>query len=234
MQQKKILLIEDEKSIREMLKINLEKELYIVKDFENAQFIYEHIELAKEFDLLVLDSMMPKISGIELCHKIRTENLITPILFLTAKNTSKDIVEGLTAGADDYLGKPFDLDEFLLRVRNLLIKGDALKKISNTNTSQVNLGRYTIYLDQYEALDDSGKKITLSKKEVQLIQLLYKHKNQVVSRDRILREISDNDLYASARTIDNLIVNLRKYFEEDSKNPQLFLSIRGVGYKLNL
>lgn len=234
MQQKKILLIEDEESIRALLKINLEKESYVVTAYEDAHAVFNYVQQAKEFDLLILDSMLPKVSGIELCQKIRKENTITPILFLTAKNTSKDIVEGLTAGADDYLGKPFDLDEFLLRVRNLLIKGEALQKISASQKNAVKLGNFVVHLDQYKAEDSLGNAFTLSKKEIQLIQLLFKHHNQVVSRERILREIAENDLYASARTIDNLMVNLRKYFEEDSKNPQLFLSIRGVGYKLNL
>lgn len=231
---KKILLIEDESSIRELLKLNLQAENYVVEEFSDAKLIYQQPDRVMNYDLAILDIMMPEINGIELCQKIRLENNITPILFLTAKSTRKDVVEGLSVGADDYLVKPFDLEEFLLRVKNLIKKGEALKLAHVGMLEYILIGNNKIYPSKYEAINFNHEKISLTKKEIHLLQLLYRYKNQVVAREHMLREITDFEGSPSPRSIDNMLVNFRKYFEHDSKNPEYFLSIRGVGYKLEL
>lgn len=229
---KKLLLIEDEPTLRSMIKLNLEQEHYHVEAHPDGLSTCADIQRIHAFDLVILDMMLPVLSGLEICQKIRQENKYVPILFLTAKSSSKDIVEGLQFGADDYLGKPFDLEELLLRIKNLLIKGEALKKIHLSPT--IKIGQHTVFPERYEMINHIGKKNTLGKKEMQLIQLLYQYKNQVVSRDKIIAEIAATDQNMSTRSIDNLMVTLRKFIEDDPKNPQFLVSIRGVGYKLNV
>lgn len=223
----KILLVEDEENLLKTIKLNLELEGYIVATAETGTKAIQQFNKAKH-DLIILDVMLPEISGFDVCEYIRKENKDIPILFLTAKGTSMDRVQGLKMGADDYLTKPFELEEFLLRVQNLLKR--ATKK-SNDSTELYKLGRFEINFSNYEVKNKKGEKRTLTNKEIQLLKLLIENKNKVVSRDMILENIWGADVYPTARTIDNYILAFRKYFENNSKEPQHFHSIRGVGYK---
>ncbi|MEM8909325.1 MAG: response regulator transcription factor [Bacteroidota bacterium] len=223
----RILLVEDETNIRELVKMNLELEGYEVISTGNGK---EAIKLfhGQHFDLLILDVMLPEVNGFQICEQVRLSNMTVPIIFLTAKDTALDRVSGLKMGADDYLTKPFNLEELLLRIQNLLKRN---KNHSNDSGPEVyHFGNNTVNFLTYEA-KANDKTLTLTKKEAMLLKLLNDRKNEVVSRQQILQSVWGYDVYPSTRTIDNFILSFRKYFEEDPKQPQHFLSVRGVGYK---
>ncbi|KAB2878406.1 response regulator transcription factor [bacterium] len=221
----KILLVEDEKNIAESLIFNLESDFVVVwaKTGEEALLKYQ----SNMYQLIVLDVMLPKLSGYEVCNSIRKKDKETPILFLTAKHEEKDRIEGLKLGADDYLGKPFSLDEFLLRVKALVRRG---QKSLADEVVQYSFGSNTINFENYEAVVDN-ETIRLTKKECMLLKLLIEKEGQVVTREEILTKVWGYDTIPSTRTIDNFIVKLRNYFELNPKEPKYILSIHGVGYK---
>lgn len=222
----RILLVEDEENIREVVKLNLEMDDYEVVATASGK---EALKLVAEqhFDLLVLDVMLPEIDGFQICEQVRLTNMEVPILFLTAKDAAADRIAGLKKGADDYLTKPFVLEELLLRIKNLI-------KRSNKDTEHAperyRFGDNTVNFATFEAEGNEGL-FTLTKKEAMLLKLLVDRRNEVVSRQQILQSVWGYDVYPSTRTIDNFILSFRKYFEEDPRHPKYFLSIRGVGYK---
>jgi len=179
--------------------------------------------------MVILDVMMPEVNGFEVCEKIRLSDSETPILFLTAKDTSKDRINGLKVGADDYLAKPFNLEELLLRVK-VLIKHSLKGKEEGEELSKFVFGDNEINFSNFTAITPNGA-INLTSKESQLLKLLIDRKNEVVSRNQILQYVWGYDVYPSTRTIDNFILSFRKYFEKNPKQPEHFYSIRGVGYK---
>ncbi len=227
--QSTVLIVEDEESIRESLKLNLELEGYDVTTVSDGLQALQQVKSAY-FDLIILDIMLPEMDGISLCEAIRLQQNEVPILFLSAKNSPKDRIEGLRKGGDDYLSKPFDLEELLLRIAKLIAKN---KKIQDP---QQNLTNYTFASGSIDftgltCITHDGQQINLSKREVALLKLLIDHKNEVVSREHILQIVWGYQVYPTTRTIDNFLLNFRKYFEKDSKHPIHFHSIRGVGYK---
>ncbi|MDX1955447.1 MAG: response regulator transcription factor [Chitinophagaceae bacterium] len=224
-----ILLVEDEENLHEALKLNLELEGYEVSSaFDGAQAL--KAVQSEYFDLIILDVMLPEMDGIHVTETIRVKNNETPILILSAKNTSADRVLGLKKGADDYLTKPFNLEELILRVQKLIEKNKKLQdKDSIGDTYQ--FGQNVVDFKAQEASTKTGKKIQLSKKESMLLKLLFENKNEVVTREKILQVVWGYNVYPTTRTIDNFILNFRKYFEDDSRNPRYFHSVRGVGYK---
>lgn len=224
-----ILLVEDEENLHEALKLNLELEGYEVSSaFDGAQAL--KAVQSEYFDLIILDVMLPEMDGIHVTETIRVKNNETPILILSAKNTSADRVLGLKKGADDYLTKPFNLEELILRVQKLIEKNKKLQdKDSIGDTYQ--FGQNVVDFKAQEANTKTGKKIQLSKKESMLLKLLFENKNEVVTREKILQVVWGYNVYPTTRTIDNFILNFRKYFEDDSRNPRYFHSVRGVGYK---
>lgn len=226
----RILVVEDEEHIQHALKLNLELEGYFVhiagdgntavRDFRN-----------QKFDLVVLDIMLPEMDGLMVCENIRMHNANVPVLFLSAKNTPADRIQGLRKGADDYLTKPFDLEELLIRIKKLIDKSQKMQNNVETKVgAEVRFGDNWINFESYEAQGVKGK-VDLTKKEILLMKLLIENKNQVVSREHILKVVWDYNVIPNTRTIDNFILALRKYFEKDPKNPQFIQSVRGVGYK---
>jgi two-component system alkaline phosphatase synthesis response regulator PhoP len=224
-----ILLVEDEENLHEALKLNLELEGYDVTSAFDGATAQRSID-AEYFDLIILDVMLPEIDGISLAENIRISNNEVPILILSAKNSSADRVLGLKKGADDYLTKPFNLEELLLRVHKLIDKNKKLQDKSSVGNSY-SFGNNIIDFKAQEATTHSNGKIQLSKKETMLLKLLIENKNEVVPREKILQAVWGYNVYPTTRTIDNFILNFRKYFEEDSRNPKYFHSVRGVGYK---
>ncbi len=224
----KILLVEDEESLLDIIKLNLELEGYDVNPVTNGRIALNEIRNNK-FDLVILDVMLPEMDGFSICQAVRLENNPVPILFLTAKNSSEDRVFGLKIGGDDYLSKPFNLEELLLRVQLLL------KRNSGTSINEAKgvfkFGNCEINFSTYEVKGHDGKIHQLSKREISLLKLLIERKNEVVSRDLILETIWGSDIYPTSRTIDNYIVAFRKYFEQNPKEPKYFHSIRSVGYR---
>ncbi len=222
----RILLVEDEESLRETLKLNLELENYEVVASANGRDALKRFK-EQHFDLLVLDVMLPEVDGFQIAEQVRLTNTVVPIIMLTAKDTSADRIMGLKKGADDYLTKPFVLEELLLRVQKLIQRTSK----SPENTPDIyEFDGNRVNFATYEAEGVNGN-VHLTKKEAMLLKLLIDRKNEVVSRQQILQSVWGYDVYPSTRTIDNFILSFRKYFEHNPHEPKHFLSIRGVGYK---
>lgn len=224
-----ILLVEDEENLHETLKLNLELEGYSVTSAYTGAAAMKAVE-NEYFDLIIMDIMLPEMDGINVTQNIRLTSNEVPILILSAKNTSEDKVLGLKKGADDYLTKPFNLEELLIRVQKLIYKSKKLQDRSTVGDTYT-FGGHTINFKAQEANTASGERIELSKKEAMLLKLLIENKNEVVPREKILQSVWGYNVYPTTRTIDNFILSFRKYFEEDSRNPRYFHSVRGVGYK---
>ena len=222
----RILLVEDEESLQSLLRMNLEAEGYeigVAGTGKEAMRLFE----SQSFDLVILDIMIPEMDGLEVCQRIRLTNQKIPLLFLTARDSPEDRIHGLKLGGDDYLPKPFVLEELMLRVSNLLRRSmPAAPKFVNT----YKFGKNEINFDTHEA-QGVNSTVKLTKIEVKLLKMLIDHKNEVVSRKDILHTVWGYEVYPSTRTVDNFIMSFRKYFEEDSRNPKYFQSIRGIGYK---
>jgi len=224
-----ILLVEDEENLHEALKLNLELEGYEITSAYTGPEALQKV--AQEyFDLIIMDLMLPQTDGVTVIETIRIQNNETPILILSAKNSSSDRVLGLKKGADDYLTKPFNLEELLLRVHKLIEKNKKLQDKDSIG-ELYSFGNNHIDFKAQEIKTHYGEKIQISKKEAMLLKLLIENKNQVVPRERILQSVWGYNVYPTTRTIDNFILNFRKYFEPDSRNPKYFHSVRGVGYK---
>lgn len=186
----------------------------------------------QRFNLVVLDIMLPEMDGYKVCQTIRVSDSELPVLFLTAKDTSADKVMGLKTGADDYLTKPFNLEELLLRVK-VLVRHSFRGTKEEMNNHLFRFDGNEINFSTYTAKSKSHPQIQLTKREAALLKLLVDKKNEVVSRKEILETVWGYDVFPTTRTIDNFILTLRKYFEDDSRNPKYFHSIRGVGYKFS-
>ena len=224
-----ILLVEDEENLHEALKLNLEMDHYDVTGvFDGAEALKA---VQKEhFDVIILDVMLPEVDGITVCETIRLQGNDIPILILSAKNSSADRVLGLKKGADDYLTKPFNLEELLLRVQKLVQKSQQIS-IRKPVEQIYRFGKNSIDFKALECTTKDGETIALTKKEVMLLKLLIENKNEVVTREKILQSVWGYNVYPTTRTIDNFILNFRKYFESDSRNPIYFHSVRGIGYR---
>jgi two-component system alkaline phosphatase synthesis response regulator PhoP len=222
----RILLVEDEESIRTLLKFNLEMEGYEVLAAGNGKKAIDLVD-QQHFDLLLLDIMLPEVDGLQIAEHVRLTQFDIPIIFLTAKDDPEERVEGLKKGGDDYITKPFNLEELLLRVKNQLKRKE---KESNNGVEEYEFGDYRVNFKTYE-VTSHRETFELTNKEAMLLKLLIDRKGEVVSRQQILQAVWGYDVYPSTRTIDNFILSFRKYFEKDSKNPKFFHSVRGVGYK---
>ena len=222
----RILIVEDEENIRKVVKLNLELDDYEVVTTDNGKDAMKYFH-EQHFDLIILDIMLPEISGLQICEQIRLTDTETPIIFLTAKDTPPDRVLGLKKGADDYLSKPFNLEELQLRVKKLISRSSKTPKM---DMEYFEFGNNKVNFSTFEAVGNQGDMI-LTKKEAMLLKLLVERKNEVVSRQQILQFVWGYDVYPSTRTIDNFILSFRKYFEENPKEPKFFKSVRGIGYK---
>ncbi len=224
---KKICLIEDEESLSDLIKMNLELEGYSVETVSHGTEAFLRAFEMDSFDLVILDVMLPEVSGLTICKEIRKYSRV-PILFLSAKGTTQDRIAGLKLGANDYLPKPFDLEELLLRVQ-ILVEGI---EEATTVVDKITIGEFSVDFTSYLVSNNqTGEKHDLSKREIDLLKLFNSKQGLVISRDEILDTLWGNDQFPTSRTIDNYILNFRKIFEEDPKTPKYFHSIRGVGYK---
>ncbi len=224
---KTILLVEDEETIAYALKLNLEAENYRVEHFATGSraigFLNEH-----HADLLLLDVMLPEADGYEICRHFRDKDKYTPVVFISAKNDNQSRLHGLRMGADDYITKPFNLDELLLKIDRLLFKNDLRK-----DHDIAYFGDCWIDFTTLEAKGVDGKKVNMSKLEFDLAKLLITNKDKPLSRAFLYSKLwgYDKKHQPNSRTLDNFMVFIRRYFEEDISNPKHFISVRGVGYK---
>ena len=221
----KILVIEDDKELLKGLIDNLTLEGYKVISAQDGE---RGLELVKKEhpDLIILDLMLPKLSGEEVCRTLREENNLTPIIMLTARGEESDKVKGLRLGADDYLTKPFSLLELFARIEAILRR---VKK------EKVEIEKYQfedIVVDFIHLeVKKRGKQIKLSPKEFFILKFLIEHKGEVIRRETLLREIWGYDVFPSTRTVDNFIARLRKKIEKDPEKPKHILTVHGIGYK---
>ncbi len=224
-----ILIVEDEINLHEALRLNLEMEGYEVSSAYDGNEALRQIANAY-FDLIIMDIMLPELDGISITENIRVHNNNVPILMLSAKNAPADKVLGLKKGADDYLSKPFNLEELLIRVAKLIEKNKRIL-VKESVGDQYKFGNNLIDFKAQDSITWNGSTISLSKKEALLLKLLIENKGEVVPREKILQVVWGYNVYPTTRTIDNFILSFRKYFEEDSRSPKYFHSVRGVGYK---
>ncbi len=219
-----ILLADDEDNLRSIIEFNLQQEGYNVVCAKNGKEALELFTKEKHrLHLVLLDVSMPKMNGFEVCEKIKSLDKNFPVFFLTVRNERDDRILGLKLGADDYLTKPFDLEELLLRIKRLLERYYGTDEII-INKRKVNFNTMIVELPDKSLF-------SLSTKENALLKYFFDNKNKVLSRQKILEAIwADKAEEASYRTIDNFVVLYRKLFEDDPKNPRHFLSVRGVGY----
>jgi DNA-binding response OmpR family regulator len=228
---KKILIVEDEEHIATGLRFNVEAEGYeavIAADGEAA------LRLTGEtrFDAIVLDIMLPGIDGFEVARKLREREDYTPILMLTARGRPEDVLNGFEAGTDDYLPKPFDLDIFLARLNGLLRRRSWSARESETRAPQpvFTVNGREIDLDNLE-LKNGGETVHLTLMEAKLLRYLIDHEGRAVSRKTILTDVWGLQEDTDTRAIDNFIVRLRRHLEDTPNDPQILLTVRGVGYK---
>ena len=229
---KNILLVEDDINFGAILTDFLKLHSYNVTLAKNG---IEGLEKFKKnsFGLCILDVMLPFKDGFTLAKEIRDLNKDVPLFFLTAKTLKDDVLKGYKLGADDYLNKPFNLEELLLRVTKLIQKAIPNNSASET-LATFEFAGHKINFESLEVILADGASIQLTKTEALLLRLLIENKNTVVSREKILQTVWGYQVFPNTRTIDNFITAFRKYFEKDSKNPEFFISIRGVGYKFKI
>lgn len=222
-----ILIVEDEISMLNGLKDNLEIEDYEVDTAADGQTGLDKI-LNNEYDLVLLDVMLPYISGFDICKQARKEGISTPIILLTAKGEEIDKVLGLELGADDYMTKPFSLRELFARIKAVLRRAEP-KTIKNETATSI--GKLEVNFSHYEAFE-KGKSVKMTHKEFEFLHFMWDQRNKVVSRDDLLDNVWGTDYVPSSRTVDNFVLKIRQKIEEDFNNPRIILTVHGVGYKL--
>jgi len=222
-----ILLVEDEPHIAQGLIYNLQAEDYSVSHVESGEDALAHLA-AHPCALLILDLMLPGVDGLEVCRRVREQSLQLPILMLTARGAEQDRIAGLSEGADDYLSKPFNLKEFLLRVSALLRRSSWQQPLALNSNYQ--FGSNDIDLKNHQADTASGK-LQLTELEMKMLNRFFENEGRVISRGELLKSVWDLEPDTETRTLDNFIVRLRKYFESDPGKPRHFLTIRGRGYR---
>ncbi|HSH00573.1 MAG TPA: response regulator transcription factor [candidate division Zixibacteria bacterium] len=227
---RKILIVEDEPNLARGLEMNLAAEGYealVANDADQALNLFGRIE----FDLLILDIMLPGMDGLTLCRHIRKTSHV-PVIFLTARDRDHDKIEGLSVGADDYLTKPFNLDELLHRISSIF-RRISWESADDQAKTVIKFGENCkLDLKTHQASGPGGE-TTLSHKEAMVLKYLYERRGKTISRDMLLDGVWGYTAFPSTRTVDNFILRLRKVFEKDPSSPKHIISVRGVGYRLD-
>lgn len=229
----RILVVEDESHLAEGLKFNLEAEGYEVEVVGDGRSAADRLTRAEEGpDLVILDLMLPEMSGFEVMRRMRAAGNYAPILILTAKDDSADVVRGLEDGADDYLSKPFRLEELLARVRGVLRRRrwDGARN-GEGGLGSVRVGDRTIHFDRFEVETGEGAPIQLTTKEAALLRVLVEREGEAVPRGDLLQEVWGLRPDTRTRVVDSFIVRLRRYLEPDPSRPRHIVSVRGHGYR---
>lgn len=227
MKAKKVLIIEDEMAISDIIKFNLNKEGYEIDTAYNGE---EGLRKAQSnnFDLILLDIMLPQMDGFQVCRKIR-ETSNVPIIMLTAKEEEVDKVLGLELGADDYITKPFGMRELIARIKANIRRTEFASDVSESNSKISNYGNITIDMTKYEVRKNE-KPLELTLREFELLKYLAEQENQVFSREQLLEEVWGYEYYGDIRTVDVTIRRLREKVEDDPSDPKYIMTKRGIGY----
>jgi DNA-binding response OmpR family regulator len=220
----RLLLIEDEQRLSEVIKQNLTEANYALDQaFDGEEGLY--LAQSEDYDAIILDLMLPKLSGIEVCQELRQQHITTPILMLTAKSQLDDKLAGLDAGADDYLTKPFELAELRARIHALLRRShQQLEQIITIGDLEFNASQMSI--------KRSGEPIKLTPKEFAILEFLVRHRDEVVTRTQIIEHVWDYNFDSMSNVVDVFMANLRKKVDGHAKN-KLIHTIHGLGYKLS-
>jgi DNA-binding response OmpR family regulator len=227
----KILIVEDEQHIADGLRFNLEADGYEAEIAHDGETALE-LTNSSSFDAIVLDVMLPGIDGFTVAKTLRDQKNFTPILMLTARSRPEDVLRGFEAGTDDYLPKPFDLEIFVARLKGLLRRNEWSKERADSpqRASTFELNGKTIDFDNLELISGDGV-IQLTLMEMKLLRFLIENEGKTVSRKTILEDVWNLQEDTDTRAIDNFIVRLRKYIEDEPNNPKFVRTVRGVGYK---
>lgn len=224
-----ILIVEDEPAIVTLIKYNVEKAGYKTDVAYNGEDAVKKV-LANAYDLIILDVMLPKMDGMEVCQKIRSERIFTPVLMLTAKGNEQDRVRGLQIGADDYLTKPFSPKELIARIQAILRRIDLTDR-KQAHNDYLQVGDIKVFPDRFEAYQNDTL-IELTRKEFDLLVYFVKNKGKILSRQQLLHAVWEFDFLGDTRTVDVQVSHLREKIEADTKNPRYIKTVRGFGYKL--
>jgi DNA-binding response OmpR family regulator len=227
---KRILLVEDDEALRFIVKDNLEQHDFIVDVAEDGAIALE-LFVKSNFDLILLDVMLPKIDGFQVAQSIRKTDEQVPIIFLTARSMTEDRITGLTMGGDDYIPKPFSMEELLLKIK-IFLKRSGIQPNSNANNlKSISIGKFDFYPDDL-TLSINGNSRTLTLKESELIKYFASNSNKVLSRNEILESIWGSDDYFLGRSLDVFISRLRKYFKDD---PNIkIINLHGIGFRFSV
>lgn len=223
---KHILLVEDDESMGFLLKDSLENYNYRVTHYSDGKSALSEFQ-SRTFDLCLLDVMMPNMDGFTLASEIRKNDLDTPIIFLTAKAMKEDRIKGFKIGADDYVTKPFSIEELTLRIKAVLKRG----KVSQVTNQIISFSKYTLDLENI-ILNIGKKQIQLTRKEADILALFASNKNTLLKREFILKSVWEDDSYFIGRSLDVFISKLRKHFKTDSNIS--ITNIHGAGYKFEV
>lgn len=221
-----VLVVEDEPQMRAMLTDNLEYEGYAVTAAASGEEALERFD-THAFSLLIVDVMLPGISGLEVCQRLRGRGTRVPIIILTAKTHERDRVEGLDLGADDYVSKPFSVRELLARVRAQVRRDDW----HSATGEEFTFGDVTVRL-RHRLVLRNGHRVPLSAREFELLRYLLAHRNEVVSREQLLRDVWGYHQLSVTRTVDNYVAKLRTQLEPHPHDPHFIVTVHGSGYQL--
>lgn len=226
----KILLVEDDEALRFIVKDNLEQNSYQVDDAEDGEIALELFN-KNTFDLIILDVMLPKIDGFQLAEKIRKTNEQVPIIFLTARSMTEDKIMGLTIGGDDYIPKPFSMEELLLKIKIFLRRSQTQPVNSSTISNTIQIGQF-VFQPEELSLSRNGEIRSLTLKEAELIRFFANNRNKVLSRNEILEKVWGSDDYFLGRSLDVFISRLRKYFKADTNIK--ITNLHGIGFRFTV
>jgi DNA-binding response OmpR family regulator len=236
---RRILVVEDEEALAEGLRFNLERKHYAVDVARDGSGALEQARAAR-YDLIILDIRLPGVDGFKVCQRLRAEGDFTPILILTARNQPDDVVYGLKLGADDYVTKPFDLAELLARIEGMLRRQDWARngRPAGGDTTMQNgepgssfsFGEFWVDFRTWQARTRQGV-VELSRKELAVMQLFAERPGEVISRRELLARVWELPNHPNTRVVDNVIVSLRRAFEQDATHPRHIVNVRGVGYR---
>ena len=228
-----LLIVEDESHLARGLRLNFELEGFEVRIAETGREAFAHLARARPFSAIVLDVTLPDMDGFDICRRLRDVGDYTPVIMLTARSLTEDRVEGLESGADDYITKPFELEELVARVRSAIRRRGWERQRVSRVASVLVFGDARIDFDSHE-VTVRGEPLRLTKLELDLVRYLAQNTGRVVSREELLQQVWKLRNHPNTRTVDNFLLRLRRHFEPDAAEPRHFLSVRGAGYRFIL
>ncbi|RME24504.1 MAG: DNA-binding response regulator [Deltaproteobacteria bacterium] len=225
-----LLIVEDEAHLARGLRLNFELEGYEVETAATGREAFALLARARPHSAIILDVTLPDMDGFEICRRLREVGDYTPVIMLTARSLTEDRVEGLESGADDYLTKPFELDELVARVRSAIRRRSWEQQQADPTRWVLAFGRARIDFSTHEVTVD-GRPVHLTKLELDLVRYFAQHPGRVISREELLQQVWKLRNHPNTRTVDNFVLRLRRHFEDDPQAPRHFLSVRGAGYR---